>query len=131
MKFKTSLLATEFYGANLDARLRAVILELDLQAARKFAQELTITCVLRTPEEQAAFYPKNPKKPSRHLDRPSRAVDFRSLGLGSEVIDFLQAHVKVWWPEFDFLINDRGAANPHIHVEIDSIPTNKSKEVEA
>ena len=55
MKFKTGVLAAEFHGDNLDARLRAVILELDLQVSRKFAKELTVTHVLRTPEEQAAL----------------------------------------------------------------------------
>jgi len=125
MKFKTGVLAAEFHGDNLDARLRAVILELDLQVSRKFAKELTVTHVLRTPEEQAAFYPKNPTKPSHHLHRPARAVDLRNADLGSEVIAYLKVHIETWWPEFDFLVNDRGVAVPHLHLECDSTPKPK------
>lgn len=122
MKFKTNALATEFYGDLLDARLRALFLELDLQLSRKFNKEITLTHCLRTPEQQAAFYPKNPTKPSRHLDRPCRAVDFRNADLAPVEIEFLRTHTKLWWPGADFLVNDRGTASPHIHVELNDFP---------
>ncbi len=59
--------------------------------------------------------------PSAHLDRPCRAVDLRSRDLSAKEVQALREYFEAWWeelPGWAFLVNDRGEAIPHIHMQV-------------
>lgn len=127
MKFKQESLRQQFYDLEgTDPQLRAVVGELDFFFQQKFGRELVVTSVCRTEEEQRQLYPEffervGRARPSPHLDFPCRAVDLRSRDLKPEEIDALRDYFDVWWGEllgWAFLVNDRGGAFPHIHIQV-------------
>ncbi|MCI0404933.1 MAG: hypothetical protein L0Z48_07125 [candidate division Zixibacteria bacterium] len=127
MQFKHDTLRRQFYDLNgTDPRLRAVISELDFFFQQKFGRELVITSVGRTEEEQKELYPEffarvGRVHPSAHLGRPCRAVDIRSRDLSADEVQALREYFESWWeelPGWAFLINDRGGALPHIHIQV-------------
>ncbi len=127
MQFKHEHLKQEFFHLDAtDPRLRSVALELDFFFRQTFGRELLVTCVWRTEEEQKKLYPEFSARvglvrPSPHLDRPCRAADFRSRDLSVSEIEALRNYFQSWWgnlPNYAFLVNDRGAAFPHIHVQV-------------
>jgi len=127
MQFKHEHLKEEFFHVEAtDPRLRAIVVELDFFFQKKFGRELLTTCVWRTEAEQQKLYPEffnrvGLTRPSPHLDRPCRAVDLRSKDLCPEEIEALRNYFQSWWgdlPNAAFLINDRGSAFPHIHIQI-------------
>ncbi len=127
MQFKHESLRQQFYDLNAtDPRLRAVVSELDFFFQQKFGRELVITSVGRTEEEQQVLYPEfferiGRVRPSPHLDRPCRAVDLRSRDLSGDEIQALREYFENWWeelPGWAFLVNDRGSAFPHIHIQV-------------
>ena len=127
MQFKHESLRNEFFHLEAtDPRLRAILAELDFFLQKKFGRELLITGVWRTEAEQQKLYPEffarlGRARPSPHLDRPCRAVDLRSRDLQADEIEALRNYFQNWWgdlPGAAFLINDRGGAFPHIHIQV-------------
>ena len=127
MQFKQDHLRQQFYDLSAtDPRPRALALELDFFFRQKFGRELIVTSVGRTEEEQKRLYPEffarvGRVRPSAHLDRPCRAVDLRSRDLTPEEIEALRNYFDTWWaelPGWAFLVNDRGGAFPHIHIQV-------------
>lgn len=128
MDFKSEREQREFFGAEFDGRVRAIATELDLWSIYNFKKSMLVTGVLRTPEEQAAIYPGNPTKPSPHLDRPCRAVDFRRIQFTAEELNHLVVYFSQNWGKWHYretgnplaimLIDDRGATTPHLHIAV-------------
>ena len=127
MQFKQEVLRQQFYDLNdIDPRVRAVVSEMDYFFQQKFGRELVITSVGRTEEEQKELYPEffariGRVRPSAHLDHPCRAVDLRSRDLSEGEIQALREYFETWWEELPgwvFLVNDRGGAFPHIHIQV-------------
>ena len=127
MQFKQEVLRQQFYDLEaVDPRVRAVVSEMDYFFQQKFGRELVITSVGRTEEEQKELYPDffariGRVRPSAHLDRPCRAVDLRSRDLSEGEIQTLREYFESWWeelPGWAFLVNDRGGAFPHIHIQV-------------
>lgn len=127
MQFKQDSLRRQFYDLDAtDARVRAVVMEIDFFFRQRFGRELVVTSVCRTEEEQRELYPDffarvGRARPSPHLDRPCRAVDIRSRDLSALEVQALREYFATWWEELPgwvFLVNDRGGAFPHIHVQV-------------
>lgn len=126
MKYADPRFEVQFYGDEVDPRLRAICLELDLWLTQKFNKEMLMTGLLRTPEEQAAIYPDNPTKPSPHLDRPCRAADFRRTHLEhGELITLVGYFAQHWGAHHSglLLVDDRGPAHPHLHIAVYKMAT--------
>ncbi len=128
MEFKGSREQLEFFGPDLDGRVRAIALELDLWTSHNSKKAMFCTGILRTPEEQAAIYPANPTKPSPHLDRPCRAADFRRTQFTADELTDLVSYFARYWGKWHYketgnplailLVDDRGAASPHLHLAV-------------
>ena len=126
MEFLSARQQQEFYGPDLDGRVRAIACELDLWSMWQYQKRMFCTAVLRTPAEQAAIYPNNPAKPSPHLDRPCRALDFRRIHFTAEELQALTAYFAHYWGRWHYketgnpaailLVDDRGPASPHLHL---------------
>jgi len=120
-------LRRQFYDLEgVDLRVRAIVVEMDFFFQWKFGRELVVTSVRRTEEEQRELYPEffervGRVRPSAHLDHPCRAVDIRSRDLSEAEIQILREYFETWWeelPGWAFLVNDRGGAFPHIHIQV-------------
>ncbi|HXF49621.1 MAG TPA: hypothetical protein VNL73_09405 [Verrucomicrobiae bacterium] len=127
MQFKQENLRRQFYDLEaIDPRVRAVAVELDFFFQKKFGRELVVTSVGRTEVEQRELYPEffarvGRVRPSPHLDFPCRAVDIRSRDLSAEEVQALREYFATWWEELPgwvILVNDRGTASPHIHIQV-------------
>lgn len=128
MEFKSAREQHEFFGSELDGRVRAIALELDLWIIYNFKKAMFCTGVLRTTAEQAAIYPANPTKPSPHLDRPCRAIDFRRTQFTADELLVLTSYFSKNWGKWHYkesgnplailLVDDRGAATPHLHLAV-------------
>jgi len=93
LNFKTQELRQEFYQSTekeIDPRLKAVILYFAYYVWEKYAQELIITQLSRTGDEQIKIY--GDSRPSPHTCKPCRAVDFRSLNFIEPQIEQLKEH---------------------------------------
>lgn len=130
MKFKRESLREQFYDLEAtDTRVRGVVIEMDHYFRQKFGRELVVTSVGRTEEEQKGLYPDffarvGRVRPSAHLDHPCRAVDIRSRDLSGSEVQALREYFETWWeglPGWAFLVNDRGKASPHIHIQVGKV----------
>lgn len=114
MKFKDDdpRLAREFSEV-IDKRLRAVLLDLSYYISSLFREDLTITCLVRTPDENRAV---GGNADSSHLDR--RAADLRTRNLSEYAITKALEYVKRVWGDNVHIIRHKGGTADHIHVNI-------------
>lgn len=92
--------------------LRAVVMEAEDFATKQFNSDMTITCIVRTPEENAA---DGGLPQSAHLT--GRAADIRLLKTSDQCQAFVEHLVKTWGPIVCALVHN-GGTGPHIHVNV-------------
>ena len=98
----------------IDPRLRAVFLELNLWIWLTLGKTLTVTCLNRTREENEKV---GGSTYSAHLDR--RAGDLRSRKFTADEIQQIEQHLEqVWGKDFLFVLCHNSGTGPHIHVNI-------------
>lgn len=120
MNFKTPRIEDEFNGTAtggivLDKRLRGILSEAHDWLINKGLPGIMVTCLIRTPEENAAQPGSNPK--SSHIS--GRAADIRTVSYSKESIDALCEHLQdVWGKQFLHVLYHDSGGGPHIHLNI-------------
>jgi uncharacterized protein YcbK (DUF882 family) len=105
---------TNEFRFKIDLRLQAVLFELATWMGRTLSKGVIVTCLLRTPEENAAV---NGRPYSSHLD--GRAADIRTYLLSHPEIDKVIAHLNsVWGIEFLHTKYHDSGAGMHLHINI-------------
>lgn len=109
----------------LDPRVQGIVFSADVFSITHGLPEILITEICRTQKQQAEYYPKQPDRPSPHLERPSRAVDLRSRHYTSAERRLLVDFITHWFSciGVKVLVNDRGEANPHLHIQVPRLIT--------
>ena len=98
-------------------------LVVDLAAfVERYGQDLTLTSILRTPEEQAALYKPGTPAPAKSAHLSWEAVDLRSLVFKKEEIDEICAYLNQKYKNANgkpvaFCHTVAGGA-PHFHVQL-------------
>lgn len=119
-KDQTSRTMQEFKN-EIDPKLRAVLLELDHFTVHQFGINLTITCLVRTPQEQMRLNPRRPKSshvPDVELRFYGRGSDTRSRVFSSKQIDKINWHIKNTWGDvIHFKHHDSGSGD-HFHINV-------------
>ena len=120
IQFKTDRIASE-YETLLDYRLRAMLLEQAHWQFNTFASPLIITCIGRTPEENAGV---GGVEHSAHLILPGhmvRAADVRSWNIPITKMGLWLSRLLRWndkLPGFVHAIYHSARTGPHFHVNI-------------
>ena len=112
LKFKTSRLETEWKVTY--PPLRAQVLDLATFAEELGIADLVVTCLYRSPEENAAV---GGKPTSLHQTTPIRAVDIRRRMLSEDEVGRLHSHWNNYKPSMLFGFNDE-PAKFHIHLQV-------------
>jgi hypothetical protein len=94
MKFKTARIAKEWKSDDLDKRLRHRIECLDSFTMGEWGEEITLTDIYRTQEEQENIYGKDTKKKSVH--QFWRGVDVRVRDFDEYQIDKMEDMLKLF-----------------------------------
>jgi len=116
VKFKddSTRLQDEF-KTEIDLRLQFLVLNLASFVYESFKKPVTITCLLRTPSENADLTGSNPQ--SAHLR--GDGADIRSRDYSQPEIDQVIAYVKHHWgPVVHCIFHNPGGNAPHIHINI-------------
>lgn len=121
LAFKTNRIRDEY--AQLPAKNPKLFdLVVDLASfVEKYGQDLTLTSILRTPEEQAALYPPG-KAPVASAHLTWEAVDIRSLVFKKQEIDEICAYLNGRYKNANgktiaFCHTVPGGA-PHFHIQL-------------
>ena len=102
------------FANSIDRRLVAIILELADFMLAAYQKTLTITCLVRTTEENAAV---GGGQYSAHLH--GRAVDIRLHDLEDYQGRVMLGHVKALWAEdFLYALAHGEGSNHHLHLNI-------------
>jgi hypothetical protein len=125
IKFKHPNLESEFWDdQRTDPLVRSHALTLGIVAYNN-GFYITITQIGRDPEEEKKFY--GVIKSSGHLERPARAIDFRSWDLKDEELNVLLNYHKTyldlgdWWT----LMVHTVTTGPHLHLQTPHRDINK------
>ncbi len=115
-------LKAEFTSFVVSPLLRAVALDLAWMALHTLKNDLTITAVLRTAQEQVE---QKVKSDFQHC--VGGAVDIRSRNLQPNTLDRLISYAIVNWEEFCTLrLHTKGTA-PHFHLALTPKYSNREK----
>lgn len=122
--FKTARVESEWASDSPDETLRSLVNWLASQAELAYGKDITITCVYRSHEEDAALYHDPFHQPGVHTYW--RGVDISVLNLTSSEIKTLTSDGNYRWtydPErpwlrcFFFETGGAGTTAPHIHIQ--------------
>ena len=112
-KDQTSRTMGEFKN-EIDPKLRAVLLELDHFTVAQFGTNLTITCLIRTHEEQMIINPNRPN--SSHCS--ARAADLRSSVFIDGEIATIHDHIRQTWGDMVHFKHHDSGSGDHFHLNI-------------
>ena len=97
----------------IDKRLQAVLLGLGLYTLAEHRYRTVITCLIRSPKENA----KAGGSPhSAHLD--GRAADVRVHGLTPAQKSLIASYLRRTWGDFLYVIVHGKGSNEHLHINI-------------
>jgi uncharacterized protein YcbK (DUF882 family) len=105
-------LITEF-ETKIDFRLRALLRNLQDYMFDRFAKNLVVTCLIRTPEENRMV---GGVPYSSHLS--GRAADIRSWGMSKGQIGEIKAYLEHVWGPLVYVLHHDSGHGEHIHVNI-------------
>ena len=121
--FKSSShnMAAEF--ETIDSRLRFVFLAYAMYMHRKFTYDATVTCVIRTDEEQDNIYANSEGyklNPWMSVHQVRRGLDFRSKDMTSEMLDAtLKFFNQVKYTGEKGTVIRHSVVGDHFHLQVD------------
>jgi hypothetical protein len=123
LKYKlkyVSRLLTEFYDI-LDPRCRAILLELADWSKGAIGEDITITCLGRTEEENTAMMASQYSAHLIKIDEWVRGFDIRCKNFSDEQVDLIVEHLEKTWNQnnkFLHIVATKHGTGKHIHVNI-------------
>lgn len=108
---------SEEFHTSLDPLARFAVEDLAAALDKQFGIPLTVTCVLRTPDENAAV---GGIQKSAHIPGPDgfgRAVDLRLLP-DPKAEAFILAYVALRWGPVVHFIRHNAGTGPHYHMNV-------------
>lgn len=123
--FPTIALYEEFIDSKrTDPRVRMRTLELGL-IIHSLNKQLVISGISRTEKRNIEIYGHD--RQSGHREKPARAIDFGSSGLGIEVITALKNHFSIFLDDGRYysLINHDVGFGKHLHLQVPHRDYNK------
>lgn len=123
ISFKTPRVRDEFVElATKNHALSELLIELADYVSTHFKQDLTLTSILRTPEEQAALYVHSAHKVLKSTHMEWKAVDLRSLVFTKaeidEIVKFLNGKYKNKDGRPVALYHTVLGGAPHFHIQL-------------
>lgn len=119
-KDQTSRTMREF-REEIDPKTRAVLLELDYFTVQQFGINLTITCLVRTPQEQMRLNPRRPKS-SHVIDIElrfyGRGADVRSHVFTPQQAAIIEKHIKDTWGDMVHFKHHDSGSGDHFHINV-------------
>ena len=104
---------TDEFNQQLDPLCRALVADLSIEMEKRFNRDIILTCVGRTPEENA----KDGGVPnSAHLT--FRAVDIRAKDWKPEEREFALAWIRHRWAQVGYALIHNAGGGIHLHVNI-------------
>lgn len=128
--FKTARVEAEWSSGPVDPGLRLLIEFLVSEAERRFGKDVKLTCVYRSPAEDAELYHDPTHQPGVHCHW--RGADVSVLNFGWLEVKALCKEGnyrwnydpdRLWLKCFLFETGGGGATAPHIHVQSNPLTT--------
>lgn len=101
------------FNKQIDPRLQTMARQLADRMWEKYRVDLMVTCIVRTPEENAAA---GGLPQSSHLRKD--AIDFRSSNLTEEQANYAVAFVLATWGPVMHAIYEKGGTAFHLHINL-------------
>jgi len=125
MKFASGRIEQEFSSPAFNQRTRSLLEEADTFCSQFLGWDFTITCLLRTPQENDALYGgKGDHLIGVHVD--GRGADIRTRDAGTERVALVSGLLNFRWiydpqrPGFKVAVIEDGihaGSGPHLHLQ--------------